>query len=91
MPGDRDVANRETRYGHTGVGGGRQDQGERKDAGWRSRQGGKQSQPEGRKGDADVARQASSTPPAGTNTQGQLPGIGEPNRRSPSGPGAADG
>jgi hypothetical protein len=37
----------ETRYGRSGPSAGTQDQGERKDEGWQSRQGGRQSRPEG--------------------------------------------
>jgi len=69
-----------TRYGHTGVGGGRQDQRERKDEGWRSRQGGDQSAAAGG-GDASRRDEHDQPPrhepPQGTNTQGELAGIGE--------------
>ena len=44
----------DTRYGHSNVGGGNQDQGERKDDGWTSRQGGAESNRPGRKGDTDA-------------------------------------
>jgi hypothetical protein len=80
----------DTRYGHSSAGGGRQDQGERKDEGWTSRQGGDQSAPKtsdggqspsGDSGGGDAeprkARHDARTPaPAGTNTQGELAGIG---------------
>ena len=68
-----------TRYGHSNVSGGNQDQGERKDDGWESRQGGSQSSRPGRKGEpepGDVPGQESgSGPPRGTNTQGDMAGI----------------
>ena len=69
-----------TRYGHTGVGGGDQDQAERKDEGWTSRQGGDESTTPGRSGDPrpsdpEPGRAAATTPPRGTNTQGDLAGI----------------
>jgi hypothetical protein len=69
-----------TRYGHSGVGGS-QDQGERKDEGWESRQGGDQSTGEGRTGEPEVAEPGEPNdviqlPPPGTNTQGELAGIG---------------
>ena len=69
-----------TRYGHAPVGGGH-DQGERKDEGWQSRQGGQQSAPEGRRGEPEVVQPGEpadviSLPPPGTNTQGELAGIG---------------
>jgi hypothetical protein len=75
-----------TRYGHAGVGGGDQDQAERKDEGWERRQGGDQSrEPGGRHepaaeqpGDAADVRK----PALGTNTQGELAGIGEASRDS---------
>ena len=71
----------DTRYGHSGPGGGSQDQGERKDDGWTSRQGGSQARDPGRKGDADSrgggTRDRPSGQPQGTNTQGDLAGIGE--------------
>ncbi len=77
----------DTRYGHTSVGGGDQDQAERKDEGWRSRQGGDQSREPGSRGE-ETARDAKDdehdepgTPPAGTNTQGGLAGIGEASDR----------
>ena len=74
-----------TRYGHTGVGGGNQDQGERKDEGWTSRQGGHESRNPGSKGEPEEARAKRAgdssrehpLPPPGTNTQGELAGIGE--------------
>jgi hypothetical protein len=68
-----------TRYGHTNRSGGDQDQGERKDDGWESRQGGPQSREPGRREGRD--QQASGSDrggrPGGTNTQGDLKGIGE--------------
>jgi hypothetical protein len=67
-----------TRYGRTG-GQGSADQAERKDEGWQSRQGGRQSHPEGRHGESGAGRAGSnsraSEPPPGTNTQGELAGI----------------
>jgi hypothetical protein len=67
-----------TRYGHSNVGGGNQDQPERKDAGWERRQGGDQSREPGRgEVEARVDRDDRSQPPPGTNTQGELAGIGE--------------
>ena len=64
-----------TRYGHTNVGGGDQDQPERKDDGWERRQGGPESRDPGRRGNreeraADDERRGE--PPPGTNTQGEL-------------------
>jgi hypothetical protein len=75
-----------TRYGHSGAGGGDQDQAERKDDGWRSRQGGDQAREPGQRGNA-VADEPGrddrgSEPPPGTNTQGELAGIGEGGERS---------
>jgi hypothetical protein len=76
----------DTRYDHTNASGGSQDQGERKDEGWTSRQGGRQSRDPGRKGPArpsDAPGDESRTlPPPGTNTQGELAGIGEAAERS---------
>ena len=74
-----------TRYGHTNVGGGNQDQGERKDAGWERRQGGPESRDPGRRGNreeraADDERRGD--PPPGTNTQGELAGIGHAAERA---------
>ncbi len=68
-----------TRYGHSNVGGGNQDQGERTDEGWESRQGGSQSRASGKDPQpSDVPGQdRPSSPPQGTNTQGELAGIGE--------------
>jgi hypothetical protein len=70
-----------TRYGHTNRSGGNQDQGERKDAGWESRQGGRQSTDQGRRGEPSAPEQPGeereTLPPPGTNTQGGLAGIGE--------------
>ena len=69
-----------TRYGHSNVSGGNQDQGERKDDGWESRQGGSQSRGTGRKAERDDDQRrgtGESRPPRGTNTQGDLAGIGE--------------
>lgn len=75
----------DTRYGHSGTGGGRQDQGERKDEGWESRQGGRQSHPRGTKGEPQPANPDNddrrSQPPPGTNTQGNLAGIGDASDR----------
>jgi hypothetical protein len=69
-----------TRYGHSSVGGS-QDQGERKDEGWESRQGGDQSSGQGRQDEPEVAQPGEPNdviqlPPPGTNTQGDLAGIG---------------
>lgn len=74
-----------TRYGHTNVGGGGQDQPERKDEGWERRQGGPESRDPGRRGKreeraADRGRRGG--PPRGTNTQGELAGIGDAAERS---------
>lgn len=74
-----------TRYGHSSVGGGNQDGAERKDEGWSSRQGGAESVNPGRRGDpAPSGPQPGADqppPPAqGTNTQGELAGIGEASR-----------
>lgn len=76
-----------TRYGHTGVGGGNQDQGERKDEGWEKRQGGDESGQPGSRGEPTAEQpgdqdQQHGQPPPGTNTQGGLAGIGEASRRS---------
>lgn len=83
----------DTRYGHSGAGGGTQDQGERKDEGWTSRQGGDQSAPKrsegqqsrpGDSGDAEqqkVRHDGRTSGPSGTNTQGGLAGIGEASDR----------
>jgi hypothetical protein len=75
----------DTRYEHTGTGGGRQDQGERKDRDWESRQGGRQSHPDGSRGEPSQSSgpgqdEERSLPPPGTNTQGELAGIGEASR-----------
>ena len=71
----------DTRYGHTNRSGGIQDQGERKDEGWESRQGGRESNEPGRRGSpqpADFPGESRDTlPPPGTNTQGHLAGIRE--------------
>lgn len=76
----------DTRYGHSNVGGGTQDQGERKDEGWESRQGGDESRQPGRRGDggreAGRADDRDSSPPPGTNTQGELAGIGDASRET---------
>jgi hypothetical protein len=70
-----------TRYGHSNASGGNQDQGERKDEGWESRQGGGQSRNPGRSGEREpraagtTGRDQESLPPPGTNTQGELTGI----------------
>ena len=71
-----------TRYGHTSTGGGSQDQGERKDEGWQSRQGGRQSQEQGRQSGRDDVGQGTDRggKPGGTNTQGDLAGIGGASR-----------
>ena len=83
MPEKRDPRGGHARYGHTGAGGGHQDQAERKDAGWRSRQGGDQSQPSGRPGQPEeAARPSTPAPPQGTNTQGELPGIADASREA---------
>jgi hypothetical protein len=69
-----------TRYGHTNVGGGDQDQAERKDDGWERRQGGPESRDPGRRGDREERAAddgSKGEPPPGTNTQGELAGIGE--------------
>ena len=70
-----------TRYGHSSVGGGDQDQAERKDRDWTSRQGGDESADPGRRGDgsspSEPGQGRRSSPPQGTNTQGELAGIGE--------------
>ena len=66
-----------TRYGHSSTPGGTQDQGERKDEGWKSRQGGSQATHPGRTGEATTPRKPESQPPPGTNTQGELAGIGD--------------
>jgi hypothetical protein len=76
-----------SRYDHTNTSGGSQDQGERKDDGWQSRQGGKQSREPGPKHDAephDAAgqRNQATLPPPGTNTQGELAGIREASRET---------
>src|SRR5215212_5777458 len=66
------------RYEHTGVGGSGQRQGERKDEGWTSRQGGEQSRERGRHAASrEPAKESRGRPPRGTNTQGDLSGIGE--------------
>jgi hypothetical protein len=75
-----------TRYGHSSVGGGNQDQAERKDRDWTSRQGGDQSAKPGRRGDDPSPGQPDddqrTPPPQGTNTQGELAGIGAASARS---------
>ena len=74
-----------TRYGHTNVGGGDQDQKERKDEGWERRQGGPESRDPGRRGEHEErAAEGGSRgqPPPGTNTQGGLAGIGDAAERS---------
>ena len=77
-----------TRYGHSSVGGGNQDQAERKDEGWERRQGGDQSREPGSRGEAAAEepgrgddREGRLTP-SGTNTQGGLAGIGDASERS---------
>lgn len=69
----------DTRYHHSNVSGGNQDQGERKDEGWTSRQGGRQSHESGKDPKpSDVPGvERTSLPPPGTNTQGELAGIRE--------------
>ena len=73
-----------TRYGHSNVGGGDQDQAERKDEGWTSRQGGAQSNRPGRADEPkprDVpGDDRESLPPPGTNTQGEMVGIADASR-----------
>jgi hypothetical protein len=82
----RDMSN--TRYGHSGVGGGDQDQAERKDEGWERRQGGDQSREPGSRGEPAAEEpgrhdeRGRGQPPPGTNTQGELAGIGEASERS---------
>ena len=75
-----------TRYGHSGVGGGDQDQEERKDEGWQRRQGGDQSREPGTRGEPDRRQPGDDTddrkPALGTNTQGELAGIGDASRHS---------
>jgi len=76
----------DTRYGHASVGG-NQDQGERKDKGWQSRQGGDQSASSGRQSEPELAQPGEpgdviELPPPGTNTQGELAGIGEAAEKS---------
>jgi hypothetical protein len=71
-----------TRYGHSNVGGGNQDQPERKDRDWTSRQGGDQSADLGRRGqdrprEPQPGADRRPSPPQGTNKQGELAGIGE--------------
>jgi hypothetical protein len=76
----------DTRYGHSGVGGGDQDQGERKDEGWERRQGGDQSREPGSPGEPRARQPRDGArgrkPALGTNTQGELAGIGEASRQS---------
>lgn len=73
-----------TRYGHSNIGGGDQDQPERKDEGWERRQGGRQSRGsrDGSSDDRSPAGRAPTTPRPGTNTQGGLAGIGDASERS---------
>lgn len=74
-----------TRYGHTNVGGGDQDQKERKDDGWERRQGGPESRDPGRRGEHEeraAEGERRGKPPPGTNTQGELAGIGDAAERS---------
>ena len=73
----------DTRYGHTSVGGGDQDQAERKDENWTSRQGGAQSNRPGRtepQAPDTPGANRQSRPPAGTNTQGTMAGIADASR-----------
>jgi hypothetical protein len=77
----------DTRYGHSSTGGGSQDEPERKDEGWQSRQGGSQARREGSKGDPTPREQPGdddrgTQPPPGTNTQGELAGIREASRET---------
>ena len=77
-----------TRYSHGNTSGGSQDQGERKDEGWESRQGGRQSHDPGVRG-AEPATAADRAgggadrggKSGGTNTQGDLKGIREASER----------
>src|SRR5687767_5462743 len=73
-----------TRYGHSSVGGGNQDQAERKDRDWTSRQGGDESADPGRRGEGssppEEPKDRRPSPPQGTNTQGELAGIGDASR-----------
>jgi hypothetical protein len=73
----------QTRYGHTNRSGGDQDQGERKDDGWKSRQGGRQSHEPGRRRgrDQQAAGRDRGGKPGGSNTQGDLKGISEAAQR----------
>ena len=66
------------RYGHTSVGGGSQNEPERKDAGWTSRQGGSEAARPGRKDTPETQDRGAATGgrPQGTNTQGDLAGVG---------------
>lgn len=68
-----------TRYSHTSQSGGDQDQGERKDEGWESRQGGRESHDPGRRSgrDQDGHGPDRGGRLGGTNTQGGLGGIRE--------------
>ena len=74
-----------TRYGHTNVGGGDQDHAERKDEGWERRQGGPESREPGSRGNREERAADDGShgePPPGTNTQGELAGIGDAAERS---------
>ena|SRR5829696_4038193 len=77
----------DTRYGHGHAGGGTQDQGERKDEGWQSRQGGSQARERGsvgepRPSDGPRGDHRDEPPSQGTNTQGELAGVSEASRRT---------
>lgn len=72
-----------TRYGHSNVGGGDQDQAERKDENWQRRQGGRESRDPGSRGEPTPKQDGDrGRPPQGTNTQGELAGIGEASEQS---------
>ena len=74
-----------TRYGHSNVGGGNQDQVERKDEGWERRQGGSESgDPDspGNREERAASDERRGEPPPGTNIQGELAGIGDAAERS---------
>ena len=75
-----------TRYGHGGPAQGSQDQGERKDRDWQSRQGGGQSRDRGSTSEPGrgPASNEGEGPPPGRNTQGELAGIGKASDESPA-------
>jgi hypothetical protein len=84
MGDDTQAGGAQTRYRHTNRSGGNQDQGERKDDGWESRQGGRQSRDPGVRGPQhgpDDAGPDRGGKPGGTNTQGDLKGIAEASAR----------